>query len=179
MLRSALLRFLKSRRLVGFCKWSDGKGLLFGRVLDVDVRTVRFELVNPDGTIDEEFSVALSKITRLDESPDYVRRLELFARLSVKKSDGQRTTNRALIKKRVMLAARTGECVDVMLKDEPRRDCKIVRVEDGWVELVEYGDYPFTVVEKRVVRMTQIKELRWRSSVHLLITKAWKSKRRR
>ncbi len=177
MLRPALVRLQRSRRLVGFCKWADGKGLLFGRVLEVGERTVKFELVNPDGTVDEEFTVALSKITRLNESPDYVRRLELFARLSVKKSEGQKTTNRALVKKRVTQASRTGECVDLTLKDEPRRDCRIVRVEDRWVQFVEYADDPFTIIEKRIVRITQITELRWRSTIERLITRAWESKR--
>ncbi len=107
-----------------------------------------------------------------------LKRLEFFAQMSVKKSDGERSTNRAIIKKRLTQASRTGECVDLTLKDETRRHCRLLHIADGWVELEEYDDDPFTRIDTRVVRITQIVTLRWRSSIELLVTKVWKTKRK-
>jgi hypothetical protein len=86
--------------------WADGEGLLFGRVLELGDRTVRFELVDPDGQVDEEREIALSKITRLIVAPAYVKGLEIFARFSVRKSKGATSTSRSIIKRANACASR-------------------------------------------------------------------------
>jgi hypothetical protein len=65
MFYAKLLECRKNKRLVGYCRWKDGKGLLFGRVVDVTRTRARFALVNPDGKFDEEQTEQLRDITRI------------------------------------------------------------------------------------------------------------------
>jgi len=92
MLLEALHTYRRTGQLVGFCRWKNGRGLLFGRVLDVDEHRVRFGLVDALGAFDEEYVVNMRDLTRLEASPDYVKRLELFARFDppMKEREGRR-----------------------------------------------------------------------------------------
>lgn len=128
--------------------WEDGEGLLFGRVLELGDRTVRFELVDPDGQVDEEREIALSKITRLIVAPACVKGLEIFARFSVRKSKGATSTSRSIIKQRLTKASQARECVRLTLKDDPPRDYRVRRVDGDWVELEEFGDDPLVVIRR-------------------------------
>jgi hypothetical protein len=58
-----------------------------------------------------------------------VKRLLVFATLRIRKSKGQSTN--ATIGKRLAAALRTGECVDVTLKDERSRDCRVIAIDAG------------------------------------------------
>lgn len=178
MLYEKLLAVRKKKRVVGFCMWKDGEGLLFGRVLAVDAVEARFELVHPDGTLDEVATVRLDDITRVEDSPAYVKRLTLFAKLKIPQSKGQVTTAASTIAARLRTARRTGECVDVTLKDERRRDCRVLAMDDEWVELEEYGDDPLVVVDTRLVRRRQVTELRWRSTTENAVSAVWRARRR-
>jgi hypothetical protein len=175
MFLEALRRYRRTKQLVGFCKWRDGQGLLFGRVLEVDGARVRFALVHPDGTFDEEIAVRVSELTRLEESEEYVRRLVLFATFvpPVPKAKGQLTTARATIARRLIVACDSGECVGITLLGETRRDCRVLLVDDGCVAFQQFADDPFVAIDSCVTRLTQVAELRWRSSAELAVTRAW------
>ena len=176
MLVEKLRRYQKNQNIIGFCKWKDGDGLLFGRVVAVDDHSVLFALVNPLGDFDEEFVVAIKELSRLTESPEYVERLALFASLAPhEESKGETTSTRATIRRRLAEAAKTGECVELYLLKEPRHDYRVVRCEADLVELEEFGDDPRVVVDTLMVRVNQIEKLRWRSSGELAVTRVWKS----
>jgi len=176
MLYAKLLEYRKNKRLVGYCRWKDGEGLLFGRVVEVSRTQALFALVNPDGTFDEEKTEQLRDITRLTASPAYVKRLLLFAKLDVPKSKAEKTRTRATIAKRLRVAARTGECVDLTLKGDPRHEYRVVRVARDLVELEEYGDDPREVLDTKIVRIDQIATLTWRGTVENAVTRVWRSK---
>jgi hypothetical protein len=175
MFLEALRRYRRTKQLVGFCKWKNGKGLLFGRALEIDDERVRFALVNPDGTFDEELSVRVSELTRLEESGEYVKRLMLFASFDppVPKSRGQLTTARATIAKRLTEACNSGECVGIKLLGETRRDCRVLRFDGGCLAFQQFADDPFIAINLCVARLNQVAELRWRSSGELAVTRAW------
>ncbi len=181
MFLERLERYRRTRQLVGFCKWTDGRGLLWGRVGAVDAGTVRFELVAPSGQPDGPMTVRLDQLTRLLDSPDYARRLELFARLDppVGTRKPQVSRSRTVIRARLVEAVATGECVSIRLKDDPARDCRVLRVDDDAVQFEEYGDDPLKVDCIRIVCLTQIKELAWRSTTELAVTRVWHEARSR
>jgi hypothetical protein len=164
------------KQLIGFSKWKDGDGLLFGRVLEVDQKVVRFALLNPDGSSDDEVTVRVAELLRLEERPAYAERLRLFAsyRPPVGQRAGQTARSRATIARHLREALKTRECVSLKLLGDPRQDCRVLGCDGGRVEYEEFGDDPFVVSSTRIVHIGQVEELRWRSTGELAVTRAWR-----
>lgn len=178
ILHAKLRALARGKELVGFCKWKDGDGLLFGRVLSVKGDRVRFGLVHPDGSFDEEVEYSVREITRLVESKKYVERLELFALFlpSVFTQKGSAVRGSAKIHACLVEAKRSGECVSLTLRGDSRRDFRVTAADGDLFAVDELTDDPRIVEDKKIVRLNQIEKLEWRSTAQALVTAVWKTR---
>ena len=173
VLYEKLLEYKRRKQLVGFCQWADGDGLLFGFVKEVSRSTVQFALIDPLGRDDGGTRISLEFIFRLEESSEYVRRLSMFREVTVRDAKGSTTRQGPIIHKRLREACVSGECVDLMLLGDPRRECRILAVDDEYCEFEEHCDDPLKPVARRLVQLSQIQRLKWRSSMHLAVSAVW------
>ena len=175
MLSDRLRRYMESSKLVGYCPWDDGIGLLFGYVTSLTESQVTFSLIDALGAPDITDTVALDSIVRLSDSPDYVARLIEFGELRPRPEDakGQSTRSPNVIMKRLREAAKTGECVRLKLLGDPFQIHRVFSVHQDYCETEEYGDNPHRVVSTHIVRLDQIQELRWRDGRDAAVTRLW------
>jgi hypothetical protein len=171
-----LMQYRDNNQLIGFCKWKNGEGLLFGRVLEVNRKQVRFTLLNPDGTADEEATLRVDELSRLEEDPAYAKRLQLFEQYAnpIEKKVGKTTRARTMIARRLRAARKTGESVTLKLRHDPARNSRILLCAGDYIEFEEFGDDPLAVITSRIVHVGQVESLRWRSTNELAVTRVWR-----
>jgi hypothetical protein len=133
--------------------------------LEVDDARVRFELMSATGQSDGEDTYELEAIFRLDESSEYMKRLSLLTAYDVADEDGEETEKPAEIAMWLEEAVASSEIVDIARIDDPRQVCRVIRVEDGWVDFEILGDDPRNIEDRVASRQSLVSEVRRRSGV--------------
>jgi len=176
MLVEKLRQYKESGKMIGYCCWSDGEGLLLGRVVEVSDSEVVFADYDPLGRPKGEHRRPIESIYSVTELDDYVERLRLFAEHAQDvdpKAKGQTTKAQKQIRKFLKEAKVSGECLSIKVAGDDEYDHRVVEVASEACQLEEFGDDPLKPRLMKVVRYELVESIRRRASGELAVTALW------
>ena len=137
-----LQEYVRSGKMIGFCRWEDGDGVAWGRILNLTKNGFRFQNVNTLGKDEEIHHYDYSQIVYFDESEHYARRLELLAQFNPTLPETrQKITYLPEILEVIAEAFLTGEVVQISIPGEDSISATIRKIDSGLVEYAYYDDF--------------------------------------
>ena len=136
-----LQEYVQSGKKIGFCRWEDGDGVAWGRILNLTKNGFRFQNVDTLGKDEEIHHYDYSQIVYFDEGEHYARRLELLAQFNPTLPETrQKITYLPEILEVLAEALLTGEVVQISIPGEDSISATVKKIDSGWVEYAYYDD---------------------------------------
>jgi hypothetical protein len=155
---------LASGTPIGFCPWEDGEGILWGRVIEVNEKTVTFQEIGVFGREEEVSEYELSSILYFDDVPAYAERLEVLSEFNPSLPDEvEPITESDHIESALTEAFITGEVVGISFPGTELIEGSVERINSDHLELSYFDDLG-REKGRYVVKLSVVTEVIWRNS---------------